>query len=289
MPNKENETGCFDLHRAHLLAQESASAYRHTTTAIPSGSLAVISKGPVLGFVTKSGRDVVLAFRGTVGLQNEWDQSRLQWLGNLKFGQTAALGGRVHRGFLEALDLVWDNVRQQVGEAVQPGDNLWLTGHSLGGALATLAAARLASESGVPSVVYSFGAPRIGDAAFAAAFRPTLYRVENANDIVCHLPPPPAIMTVVRPLLEHMNSQNWQWSVPADVSYEDVGQLVFIDWAGELKIDSSATARSAIAAARFYRLVRMAFITIDRVSLIVDHSLGRYIDQLGNAPKLMGS
>lgn len=65
---------------------------------------------------------------------------------------------------------------------------LYLTGHSLGGAAATLAGARLLSVGVSPQQleVITFGAPAVGNAAFAAKFDPTLQltRVVNSGDPV---------------------------------------------------------------------------------------------------------
>jgi len=82
--------------------------------------------------------------------------------------------GRVHRGFRDALP------------DVRGGATTWYAGHSLGGALATLAHARSPGAG-----LVTFGAPRAGDRAFAAAFPPRAWRVVNNNDLVPRLPTPP--------------------------------------------------------------------------------------------------
>jgi len=70
------------------------------------------------------------------------------------------------------------------------------TGHSLGGALATLAAFRTVSEKWAKSeevLVYTFGQPRVGSYSFATAYNhlvPNSYRVVNAGwDLIPHIPP----------------------------------------------------------------------------------------------------
>lgn len=64
--------------------------------------------------------------------------------------------------------------------------NLWLAGHGVGAAFALFAAAELPSVRGV----YTFGAPRAGDAQFANKFPCIAYRVVNDVDIMETLPPP---------------------------------------------------------------------------------------------------
>ena len=70
---------------------------------------------------------------------------------------------------------------------------LYLTGHSLGGALATLCAADLAANTKFTSPsVYTFGSPRVGNPTFAGFFNRRTgphYRVYNSEDVVTSLPP----------------------------------------------------------------------------------------------------
>jgi len=117
-----------------------------------------------------------LVFRGTVG--------RLaSWLGNLDMAMTPSpRGGRVHRGFNTMLMELWDEISEALDAVRVP---LFYTGHSLGGALATLAASLRP-----PQAVYTFGTPRIGDAVFAETLAGMpIYHVCNPGDIVTGLPP----------------------------------------------------------------------------------------------------
>ncbi|GIL50703.1 hypothetical protein Vafri_6817 [Volvox africanus] len=107
----------------------------------------------------------------------------------------------VHKGFLDAYDSVRRTVFTLLDEITgtgNKGDN-WqvvVTGHSLGGALATLAAYELADRRTPARAVqkiamYSFGAPRVGNKAFAEEFDrlvPDAWRVTNSNDIIPSVP-----------------------------------------------------------------------------------------------------
>ncbi|MBL4845162.1 MAG: lipase family protein [Planctomycetes bacterium] len=72
------------------------------------------------------------------------------------------IGGQVHGGFKAAFDSIWPDVEQYLKTA--PSD-VWFTGHSLGGAVATLAAARHGSSARL----YTYGSPRVGTPAFRPA------------------------------------------------------------------------------------------------------------------------
>lgn len=139
------------------------------------------------GFVAEGDDFVAVAFRGTQVFLPGEDLSVLggafaDALTDARFFLTpvpAPARGRVHSGFLAALDEVFD----RLGDLSSDGRAVWLTGHSLGGALAVLAAARLPRVQGV----YVFGAPLVGDADFrtglaARSVRP--FRFIHGTDLV---------------------------------------------------------------------------------------------------------
>ena len=66
---------------------------------------------------------------------------------------------------------------------------VFVTGHSLGGALATLAASHIDSL-GFDVDLYTFASPRVGDMKFAESFkRMKCYRIANSEDVVTVVPP----------------------------------------------------------------------------------------------------
>jgi hypothetical protein len=119
----------------------------------------------------------VLVFRGT-------EQKLQDFLhdADVRLVPAATGGAQVHRGFERALNVVWP----QIAAALQPlSCPLYFTGHSLGAALAILAATRHA-----PAAVYAFGAPRVGDARLAdLLLQVPIYRIVHADDVVTVLPP----------------------------------------------------------------------------------------------------
>ncbi|MFD5320421.1 lipase family protein [Streptomyces sp. NPDC127098] len=145
-------------------------------------------------YTAASDRMIVTAFRGTEPAQiKDWlsDSTTPPWPG---YGGT----GYVHYGFGEALDSVWPDVRNAVAELRDNGQTVWFTGHSLGGALAMLAGARMYLEDPrlLADGVYTYGQPRACDLTLADAynqgFGQRTYRFVNNNDIVPQVPPEPA-------------------------------------------------------------------------------------------------
>ncbi len=105
----------------------------------------------------------------------------------------AGVGARFHRGFLEALEMVWEPLSAKVSQALKVKDRpLWVTGHSLGGALALLAAWRLQRNFVSVHEVVTFGAPMIGNEtaskAFEQEFPGKIFRYVDVEDVVPLLP-----------------------------------------------------------------------------------------------------
>jgi sugar lactone lactonase YvrE len=94
----------------------------------------------------------------------------------------------VHTGFWSALDSVYPELLAIAQEV--PGQPVWLTGHSLGGSLAALAAFRLALDGVTVGGVHTVGAPAVGDLALTLVYdigldlRERTQRWVNDHDIV---------------------------------------------------------------------------------------------------------
>jgi triacylglycerol lipase len=112
------------------------------------------------GFIAGKNDYQIICFRGTNSIT---DMVYDAW-----FTKTAAYGGtgKVHKGFNNALQSVWP----QLIKIINKNTPLFITGHSLGGALAILTAHRLAVENYSVAGVYTFGAPRVGNWAFKNAY-----------------------------------------------------------------------------------------------------------------------
>lgn len=118
----------------------------------------------------------VLVFRGTAELTH--------WIFNVKTLLSAwPTGGKVHTGFAQAFESLEPSLREAFPSA--PQSPLCLAGHSLGGALALLAATHFPSQA-----VYTFGCPRPGNGPFAdgVVAKTPVYRVVHDQDIVTTIP-----------------------------------------------------------------------------------------------------
>ena len=140
-------------------------------------------------FVAGNGKSILIAFRGS--------ESSADWMTNIQATTAPGPfpGTRVHRGFQDALYPAMLSVYRALRDMQDKGQEVWLTGHSLGGALAVLTAAMLCDNDVKVSGIYTYGAPRVGNGAFARELDQHLggcsFRVVNAPDLVPHVPPEP--------------------------------------------------------------------------------------------------
>jgi hypothetical protein len=134
------------------------------------------------GFLGVCDTHAVLAFRGS-------DPVTLQtWLTDVvvRLVEREHYHGRVHLGFSSALKHTWHSIERLMDRI--DGKPLFLTGHSMGGALAVLTACRLAKIDRPPAAIYTFGSPRVGDRTFCAGYTLPTYRIVNRLDLVPEMP-----------------------------------------------------------------------------------------------------
>ena len=128
-------------------------------------------------YLLTNGTITVLSFRGTEVTQKS------DVLADLKAGKNVeACGGKVHVGFKGEINKLWPSIT--VALTVNPG-NVYVTGHSLGAAMATIAASRI--QDRVTALV-TFGSPRVGNAEFVDSLYVDHYRVQNNCDDVTKVP-----------------------------------------------------------------------------------------------------
>jgi len=105
--------------------------------------------------------------------------------------------GTVHTGFYDAFFLAWNNFKElknTIKNASINGKKIWITGHSLGGALAQMCAIQTELFEGIHvHSIYTYGQPRIGDFIFSQNINTKMgnrmFRIVNNFDIVPRLAP----------------------------------------------------------------------------------------------------
>lgn len=139
-------------------------------------------------YVTQNETDIVVVCRGTE--VKEWNDISADLSIAL---YPARIGdGKVHRGFRTYSDRVWDLVANEITNS--PDKTLWLTGHSLGAAMATLMARRCLLQEHLPNpeALFTYGSPRTGNRKYVNQFNENIihHRWINDGDIVTKIPLP---------------------------------------------------------------------------------------------------
>ncbi len=147
------------------------------------------------GLVGISKAGIIIALRGTDGNETETGNF-LDWVNNFLAIQVpfAPYGkGSVHLGFFNAVLSIKDEIILKTQELLLLQENngevpaIYITGHSKGGAMASIMAKILEQHMNNQITVYTFGAPRAGDSIFRKYYQLTHYRYESFLDIICHL------------------------------------------------------------------------------------------------------
>jgi hypothetical protein len=164
----------------------------------------LFSAGNTQAYVATNDDHIVVAFRGTeapTSLEGvkDWlltDAMNLLMVPEGRLGTdlaAAGVGARFHQGFVDAIAAIWDPVYQAVDKEMKAAERpLWITGHSLGGALALLAAWLFLRRMIPVHQIYTFGGPMIGNplavSAFDREFAGKIFRYVNVPDPVPQLP-----------------------------------------------------------------------------------------------------
>ncbi|MDR2003913.1 MAG: lipase family protein [Prevotella sp.] len=141
------------------------------------------------GLIGLAGSNIILAFRGTDGT--------LDWLNDFNYIQIPfsysgkVIGtGKVHTGFYDAIMSISDEIINKLKELKKLTSNskIYVTGHSKGGAMATLLAKILQYEDFTNIFVVTFGSPRVGDENFKKEYTISHERYESFLDLIPHMP-----------------------------------------------------------------------------------------------------
>ncbi len=232
------------------------------------------NRGGTQAFLAKRDKDkmAVLSFRGTEATQ----------LADIKTDLNAIItndsGQKIHTGFREAFGQVKSAIKKEVSQLSDYA--IYITGHSLGGALALIATRELGSDN--TASCYTFGSPRVGGSEFADSIKTPIYRIVNTADVVPRLPPGIFIEVIVDllrtlkgvlPFLEFIAT----WLDDKVSGYRHHGDMRYLTNCKSTSCSDVRLISNITFLARWKRLLK------NRVSFnrhIKDHSISEYCKKL---------
>ena len=150
--------------------------------------------------VGKNSTGIIVAFRGT--LPPGTPDSFGDWVEDLfaEPGPCDSFPGKVHSGFCQDINTIFPAVFDAV-RSLDPASNpVYVTGHSKGGALASLGAYLLTRAGISVKQVVTFASPKTGDKAFQVGYQRVIanqIRYENYGDLVPLVPPADEFITIL--------------------------------------------------------------------------------------------
>ena len=136
----------------------------------------------------------ILIFRGSVNTKNIWTDI------DIRPTMNDELGVYLHRGFKDAANWLHEDIKKNY----KLEKTVYLTGHSLGGAVAQIIGLWLDND-GYNVQIYTFGSPKVSTTFFGN--RPPHYRVVLRNDPVPFFPPYPFLHSGIM-----INADTLEWA-----------------------------------------------------------------------------
>lgn len=217
---------------------------------------------------------IILAFRGTEATSFKDIKS------DAKATTTSCeLGGKIHSGFNEAFQHVFIEIQNKLDEETFKDKPLFITGHSLGGALATLAAKKLSHSAGI-AACYTFGSPRVGDEEWTSNIKTPIYRLVNAADSVTMLPPSSDTISLIGwglQLIPNIGKTLRTWLLSKFGGYLHCGDMRYLTNCSTGKYDN---VKLLYSVSFLYRVKGILFKKLPWKKFLSDHSMSIYRKKL---------
>ena len=288
-----NSEDTSDWPAAEVLANLSQHAYLSPVEAetafktLGFSEVTTLADRSMIGYVLHSDGVCVIIFRGT--------DDGFDWFTNLGSLSTGTPHGSIHRGFLGS----YQPLKRQIGivlDQIDP-EEIWITGHSLGGALALVCAYDLiATEQGEISGVMTFGQPMVAGSELAN------YLDEQLVGRYAHFVNDADIVPRVPPGYSHCGSL--VWFTKEGIRRSKRNQPLFGDLpVGADKLEDEGAVLEPLSETEFERLkaqLRMENAEPERDAegrilmkgnspLLQDHSMGLYLEKIREIKGLSGT
>ena len=191
--------------------------------------------------IGKTKSEIIVAFRGTLPPAWTWD-SLFDWIQNIFLAEPKAydyIPGKVHSGFHFALMSLADDVVQAIHN-LDPSHSLplYITGHSKGGGMASIAAMLFRNKYNLKvEQTITIAGPKPGDIDFSKVYETTFnndINYENYLDIVPFLAPSDFFIDLLKLIPGLPQNFRKLLDKASEWNYENVGQVKYINEKGQL-------------------------------------------------------
>jgi len=236
--------------------------------------IATFDNSGTQAIIVSNGEYAILGFRGTeaTSIRDIKADAKAQSV-------DCETGGSIHSGFKEAYNRVGLSIQKRLDEDDLNNIPLYITGHSLGGALATIAAKKLKHQSGI-AACYTYGSPRVGDEIWVTKLKTPIYRVVNAADCVTMLPPGDETISVISwlvQLLPYFGRSLKTWLLSNFKGYLHGGNMRYMT---NCKNQEYSNVKLLYSVSLFYRIKGLFIKKLPWSKPLADHSISTYRTKL---------
>lgn len=181
--------------------------------------------------------------------------------------------GKIHQGFNEAFNVIRDEVQGYIDKNCQDKP-LLITGHSLGGALATVATKKLNHNQ--MAACYTFGSPRVGDEDWMLGIKTPVYRIVNSADPVTMLPPGAETMDALTFVFKFVPYIGDKVSEYLKKHFKDYSHAGYMRYLTNIENGDYGEARLLYSVSFIRRIRAYLFKKVPFTSIPADHSMSTY-------------
>lgn len=229
-------------------------------------------KNGTQAMIISSDKFYALAFRGTEttsikDIKTDLDAKQIK----------CETEGKMHRGFYNAFNDVRVEIQKYIDENLEDKP-LFITGHSLGGALATVATKKLKYEK--MAACYTYGSPRVGNEAWMLEIKSPVYRLVNSADPVTMLPPGSDMIDLCSLVLKFVPSVGNSLSKKLESNYGGYSHAGYMRFLTDVESGKYEDAK-LLYSVSFLRRIR-AYVTksLSFKDIPADHSMNIYRKKL---------
>lgn len=222
-----------------------------------------------------AGEYLVLSFRGTEA--DSLHDMKADAKANIT--KCSVSEGQIHTGFRDAFNHVRREIEEEIIKDEYSDKPIFITGHSLGGALATVATKYLTHKGGI-AACYTFGSPRVGNDDWVNNIKTPIHRVVNAADCVTMLPPGDVPISVLSFCLRFIPAVGEPLSKKLSERfgrYMHAGNMRYLT---NCKPGNFDEVRVLYSVSFIYRIKALFFKSLPFGKLLTDHSVTNYSKKL---------